>query len=178
MASNSTLARPYAEAVFRRAIESDSLDTWSGRLKLLAAIMADKAMSGLVSNPHITRAQLADLVLGVAGDKLSGEGANLVRLLAQNGRLATAPELAEIYEASKNEHERRIDVELTSAFPVDEEHTARLAEALKARLGRDVHITSKHDESLIGGVKIRAGDMVIDGSVRGRLEQLATELGT
>ena len=178
MSSNATIARPYADAVFRRAVETASLDQWSDMLALLGVIMADNRMLGLVSNPRLDREQLAELILEVAGDRLSAEGANLVRLLADNDRLAVAPDLAALYEELKQAHEHTIDVDVTSAFPLDDQQIQILAAALKRHLGRDIHITSSQDESLIGGVRIRAGDLVIDGSVRGRLAQLATELGT
>jgi F-type H+-transporting ATPase subunit delta len=172
-----TIARPYAEAAFKRAVESDKLGQWSDALGLLAAVVQDPAMAGLIANPKLGKAQLVDLVFDIIGDKLDDEAGNLVRLLVENGRLAVAPAVAALFEERKNAQEGALDVQVTAAFDMDSAQESALADALKAKLGREVRITSEQDPELIGGVRIRAGDMVIDGSVRGQLAQLANELG-
>jgi F-type H+-transporting ATPase subunit delta len=116
-------------------------------------------------------------VLDIAGDRLTHKGANMVRLLAQNGRLGVVAEIAELFEAKRSAHAGAIDVEVTAAFPVDAAQEQKLAEVLKSKLGREVRISSVQDQSLIGGVIIRAGDSVIDGSVRGQLQDLANSIG-
>jgi F-type H+-transporting ATPase subunit delta len=172
-----TIARPYAEAAFNRAAESGKLGQWSDALGLLADVVQDPAMAGLIANPKLGKAQLADLVFDIVGDKLDDEAKNLVKLLVENDRLAVAPAVAELFEERKSAQEGSLDVQVTAAFAIDSAQEAALAAALKAKLGREVRITSEQDPELIGGVRIRAGDLVIDGSVRGQLAQLANELG-
>jgi F-type H+-transporting ATPase subunit delta len=174
----STIARPYAEAVFGRARDSDKLDSWSDTLGLLAAIVQDEKVAAAISNPKIEGNQRTSLILDICGKHLDVEGQNLVRLLVRNGRLSTLPEIASIYEGLKNESQGNLDVEITSAYEMTKDQESSLAEALKKRLGREIKMTNEIDRDLIGGVIIRAGDLVIDGSVQGRLRKLATELGT
>jgi F-type H+-transporting ATPase subunit delta len=174
---STTIARPYAEAAYNRAVETGKLGLWSDALGLLAAVVQDPAVAGLIANPKLGKTQLAALVFDIVGDKLDDETKNLVKLLVENGRLAIAPAVAELFEERKNAQEGTLDVQVTAAFAIDGAQEAALAAALKAKLGREVRITSEQDPELIGGVRIRAGDMVIDGSVRGQLAQLANELG-
>jgi F-type H+-transporting ATPase subunit delta len=172
-----TIARPYAEAAFKRAVESDKLGQWSDALGLLAAVVQDPAMAGLIANPKVDKAQLVGLVFDIVGDKLDDEAKNLVRIMAENDRLIVMPAVSTLFEDSKNAQQGTLDVQVTAAFAMDVAQESALADALKAKLGREVRITSEQDPELIGGVRIRAGDMVIDGSVRGQLAQLANELG-
>jgi F-type H+-transporting ATPase subunit delta len=146
-------------------------------LELLSAVAQDPAMAGLIASPKLDRDQMAELVNEIGGGRLSDEGQNLVKLLAQNDRLAVLPEIATLYEAEKNQHEGALDVHVTTAYVLKPAEEKQLTDALKAKLGRDIKITSEKDPDLIGGIKIRAGDMVIDGSVLGGLKQLANELG-
>lgn len=172
-----TIARPYAEAVFQRALESDKLDLWSDMLGLLGTAVADPALSGLLANPKLTIAQKTELMLEIGGGRLNDEGQNLVKLLAANGRLGVIREIAAAYEQRKAEHEGTVDVLVTTAFPLKPAEEQKLSSALKAKLGREIRITSKEDPELIGGFRLSAGDLVIDGSVSGQLSQLAHQLG-
>ena len=172
-----TIARPYAEAVFRRAVETDKLDLWSDMLGLLGAAVADPALSGLLANPKLTTEQKTELMLEIGGGHLIDEGQNLVKLLAGNGRLGVIAEIAAAYEHRKAEHEGTVDVEVTTAFELKPAQEQKLSDALKAKLGREIRITSSIDPELIGGFRLSAGDMVIDGSVSGQLSRLAHELG-
>jgi F-type H+-transporting ATPase subunit delta len=172
-----TIARPYAEAIFARAEESGSLDAWSEMLAFLKLVVADPAVAPVIGNPLVDRQALTDLLLEIGGERLNEEGGNLVRLLVQNGRLVLVPEIDSLFEALKAEKQRTLSVHVTSAFALKSEQEKSIAAALKAKLGRDVTISSEKNPDLIGGVHIRAGDLVIDGSVRGRLQQLANELG-
>ena len=172
-----TIARPYAEAVFARAVETDKLDLWSDMLELLATAARDPALSGLIASPKLDRAQMTELMLDIAGGRLSDEGQNLVRLLVANDRLAVLPEIARHFETRKAEHQGTLDVTVTTAFALQPEQEQQLSEALKRKLGRDVRLSSHEDPELIGGFHVRAGDLVIDGSVSGQLHQLANELG-
>ena len=172
-----TIARPYAEAVFQRAVETDKLDLWSDMLGLLGTAVADPMLSEVLANPELSRQQKAELILDIGGGHLSEEGQNLVKLLAANGRMGVLPEIAEAFEYAKAEHEGSVDVEVTTAFALKPAQEEALASALKKKLGREVRITSHEDPELIGGFRLRAGDMVIDGSVAAQLSQLAHELG-
>jgi len=147
-------------------------------LGLLAAVVADPAMGGIIGHPKLDRDQLVALIFDVCGDALGSEGQNLVRLLVENDRLSIVADIAAMYEQLKTEHEGALDVHVTSAYAMDAAQEQQLAEALKKKLGREIHITSDQDAELIGGVKIRAGDLVIDGSVQGQLSQLANVLRT
>ena len=176
-AESTTVARPYAEAVFKRAVESDSLDTWSDTVEFLSTVVKDPAVSGLLVNPKVTMASKQELMLDIGSEQLNEEGQNLTKLLLENGRMSVLPEIAELFNQLKSEHEGAIDVEVASAYAVSAAQEAALAAALKKKLGRDVRIISVKDPELIGGVRVRAGDLVIDGSIQGQLSQLANELG-
>jgi F-type H+-transporting ATPase subunit delta len=172
-----TIARPYAEAVFARAVETDKLDLWSDMLELLKMAAQDPALAGLIASPKLTKAQMSELLLDIGGARLSEEGQNLVHTLVANRRLSVLPEIADLYERRKADHEGTLDVHVTSAFALKPEQAQQLAAVLKQKLGREIRITSDEDPDLIGGFHLRAGDMVIDGSVSGQLGQLANELG-
>lgn len=172
-----TIARPYAEALFARALETDKLDLWSDMLETLATATQDRTLAGLIASPKLDRAQMTELMLDIGGGRLSDEGQNLVRLLVANRRLSVLPEIASHFEVRKAEHHGSLDVHVTSAFDLKPAQEQQLAEALKRKLGREIRITSEQDSELIGGFRLRAGDMVIDGSVSGQLTRLAHELG-
>ena len=172
-----TIARPYAEAVYRLATEQSTLEGWSELLGFYAAVMRDPAMAGVSMNPQLSRDRLEALMLDIGEGRLSVEGTNFIRVLVANGRLDVLPEIAEVFESLKKLSEGTLEVEVTSAFPLADDQAQALGSALKARLGRDVVISSREDPEIIGGVRIRAGDVVIDGSVQGQLKQLAKELG-
>ncbi len=171
-----TIARPYAEAVFALAKEDGTLDQWSEMLDFVASLMQDGTMQRLVNEPAQVNSQISELIIGIGGDKLTQEEQNLVRLLAENGRLQIASEIARRYESLKNRERGVLDVDVTTAFPLDEAQQQSIAAVLKSKLGRDIRITSSEEPALIGGVVIRAGDLVIDSSVQGQLTKLANEL--
>lgn len=178
MAELATLARPYARAVFDHANSTDSLQAWSTGLQLLSVVSQQDKVQRLCGSPSLTAAQQADAVISVTGDELDQKMKNLVRLLAENGRLSLLPEVASQFEQFKANRERTVDVEIDSAFSIDSTTEQRLAAALEKKLDRSVNVNSKLDESLLGGVVIRAGDLVIDGSVRGKLGKLAEAMGS
>lgn len=171
-----TLARPYAEAVFRLARERKSLAGWSEMLKLAAALARDPQMSRLIDNPRVPRERFVEFFIDVCGKKLDKDGANFIRLLTENRRLALLPEIAGLYETLRASAEARVEAEVISASAVGADQLKTIAAALKQRLGRDVTLATRLDPSLVGGIVIRAGDLVIDGSVRSKLKALATHL--
>jgi len=176
MQENTTVARPYAQAVFETASEESKLTEWSEMLKLLAAVVADAQMKAVLEDPTMDAAALSDFVLGVCGQALSETGNNLVKVLAGAGRLTIIPEINKLYEQLRAEAEGVVEVGVISAYELAPEQQAVISEVMAKRLGRKVEITHEIDDSLIGGVVIRAGDEVIDASVRGRLKALATQI--
>jgi len=176
MAEYSTIARPYAQAVFELAKEQGRLAQWSEMLQLVALVAADKNVKKLIGNPRVSKAQLKDFMLGVCGERLDGGARNFLGVLVENRRLNLLPNIAGQYEACRAEEEKVVQAEMISALPVNAEQQQKIAAALKARLGREVSLECKTDQSLLGGAIIRAGDMVIDGSVTGHLNRFANAL--
>jgi F-type H+-transporting ATPase subunit delta len=155
---------------------SKTLDAWSDALSRLAAIVVDPQIASQIGNPNLTDQALVDLIFAVAGDGLSAEVQSLVRLLAENERLTVLPDLARLYEARKTAVEGVRHIQVRSAFALSAAEQQSLQASLKGHFGAEVELTVEQDPSLIGGVEVRADDVVIDGSVRGRLQQLANEL--
>lgn len=176
MADFSTLARPYAKAAFQLAREEGKLAQWSAQLAAIAEAVAHPQIATLLGNPALTRAQLVGLLSDVLDKQLDAQGRSFLKILAENGRLKTASAIRSQFEALKAEAEKRIEVEVTSAAAVDGSLKDQLAASIAKRLGRDVSVRWKTDESLVAGALIRAGDLIIDGSVRGELEKLHTLL--
>ena len=176
MAEALTIARPYAQAAFKYASEQGKLKEWSDMLGLLAGIAADSDMGKLIDSPHLTEKQLADLFIQVGGDRLNEKCANFVHILAANRRLGLLPEIAALFEIQRSAAEGTVQAELVSAYPATETQQAEVIASLRKRLGRDVSLTCTTDASLLGGAIVRAGDLVIDGSVRGKLDRLSTAL--
>jgi F-type H+-transporting ATPase subunit delta len=178
MAELSTLARPYAKAVFEYAQASGALEQWSSALAVLSAVVSQETMQKLLSSPELTTQQQAATLFDVCAESLDDKSRNLVQLLAENRRLPLLPFIREQFEALKLQRQQSVDVELVSAQPLDQAQQDKLVQALARKLERSVNITTSVDESLLGGVLIRAGDTVIDGSVRGRLTKLAEALNS
>ena len=145
-------------------------------LELLAVIMQDATMRGLIANPKVDSQQLAELIIDVGGDGISKTGGNLVRLMAENERLGEMAGVAAVFEAERDTIDGRSHVEVTSAFALTEPQQSSIATSMSKRLGTEVDVSVTVDKSLIGGVVIRAGDTVIDASLRGRLSQLGQTL--
>jgi F-type H+-transporting ATPase subunit delta len=178
MAELSTLARPYAKAAFEYALARNDLAGWSKQLGTAAAVAQTPTLTKLLSSPSLTAEQRAKALLDVCGDALDANGRNFVKVLADNKRLALLPDIALLFEQLKANQEKSVDVDVVSAFPLESAVAERLAQALRGKLQRDVTINASVDQSLIGGVLVRAGDIVIDGSVRGRLAKLALAMNS
>lgn len=177
MAQLTTLARPYARAAFETAIGDGSLKAWSAMLGLLAALTQDSRVATFLSDPSRNTGEQAQMLIDLAGTELDAKGQNFVLVLAANKRLPLLPEIATLFEALKADYEKTVDVEVISAFAVDQGAESKLVAALKKRLQRDVKLNVTVDRALIGGMIVRAGDLVIDGSVRGRLNKLTEAIG-
>jgi len=172
----SALARPYGLAAFKQAEEEGKVKEWSDMLEFLTLIMQDATMKGLIVNPKVNDQEVASLIIDVAGDGLSETGRNLVRVLAENERLGEMAGVAAVFEEERDRAEGRSHVEVTSAFALSKAQENSSAESMSKRLGTQVDVSVSVDKSLIGGVVIRAGDTVIDASLRGRLSQLGQTL--
>jgi len=178
MAELSTLARPYAKAAFEYANANGALAHWSSMFATLAGVVMQERVGQQLAKPALTAEQQTKLLLDLCGDTLDVAGGNFVRTLAANKRLTLLPAIRELFEQLKAQQERTVDVEITSAFELDAAMQEKLATALKSKLSRDVKVHASVDQSLIGGVLIRAGDTVIDSSVRGRLAKLAEAMNS
>jgi F-type H+-transporting ATPase subunit delta len=182
MADHSTVARPYAKALFDLANGSGKLGSWSEALNAAAAVLADPSAKRVLATPTLDEAKRADFIramsVGLKGADVfeTTHGKALLALLAENDRLTVLPEIAAQFDTLKAQAENKMKVKLISATPADPKVVEQIAQALKKRLGREVELELEVDAALIGGAIIRAEDMVIDGSVRARLEKLAHTL--
>lgn len=182
MADHSTIARPYARAVFDVANRDGRLAAWSDALHAAAAVVGDPVARGYLANPARKARERAELILSVLDGTAVAEtigsvhGRNLFALLSENGRLAALPEIAVQFDKLKWDAENKVAVKLSAASEVDERQVESIAEALRKKLGRSVELKVEVDPNLIGGAIVRADDRVIDGSVRSRLERLAASL--
>jgi F-type H+-transporting ATPase subunit delta len=176
MAELVTVARPYAEAAFKLAVENRNLPAWSDMLSLLEAVVADPAVAAHVSDPNIDAAALEHLLLGVLGEKLDGQGRNFLQLLIQNGRLVLLPHIRSMYEELRRENEGVLEALIVSALKMSDEQVRSLVSALEAKHGRKINARVEIDPELIGGARIEVGDKVIDATVRGRLDAMAAAL--
>ncbi len=176
MAEISTVARPYSQAVFDLAQSQKKLAEWSIMLSFLSAVVNDPHMQSLISNTSIKKEQLTKLMDDICSDNVDESGRNLIKVLMENRRLNLVPEISKQFEKLRAEAEGTIEAELVSAFEVTDKQLDKITGALQKRLGRKVSLKSRVDEDLIGGAIVRAGDIVIDGSVSGRLENLSSAL--
>jgi F-type H+-transporting ATPase subunit delta len=176
MADRLTIARPYAKAGFATAKATSRLGPASLAIARGAAAVADERVKHLLGSPKVTAAQLADFFCEVAGPDLSDNGRNFFRLLADNKRLGYLPEISRVFDQLKDEAEGVVDVTVTSAAPMAQGEQGALAASLEKRFGRKVRVHAEVDAGLLGGATVRAGDLVIDGSLKSRLERLAYEL--
>ncbi len=178
MAERATIARPYAKAAFEYAREAGGFADWSQGLKTAAEIVADSRLAALTKSPQWSQADLMSIITDVAGSVLNPAMQNFVRVLADNHRLLLLPEISAHYEEFRADVENTVDVEVISAIALSEVQRDKLAAALSKRLERKVRMQNFVDATLLGGAIVRAGDLVIDGSLKGRLQRLATELGS
>jgi F-type H+-transporting ATPase subunit delta len=174
MAEKVTLARPYARAAFEAAQEHKDFERWSQMLAAAATTVADQRVVKLLSSPRVQPTDLVELI--AEASSADERGRNFLSTLAVNRRLGVLPEVAAIYEELRAEEENITDVYVTSAVQLDEAQRTRLSAALKKRLKREVRLHCAVDASLIGGAVVRAGDFVIDGSLKARLERLASQI--
>ncbi|RLA21250.1 MAG: F0F1 ATP synthase subunit delta [Gammaproteobacteria bacterium] len=176
MAELAELARPYAEAVYKIAKEQGGAQKWSEMLEMLSLVMADQDISRAARNPRVGNERFIALLLDICSEKLNKEGVAFVKVLSENKRLNLVGSIAELYEQYRSDGEGYLAVGVTSAFPMDKKEQEKLSKTLAKQFGKEIRLTVEEDSSLIGGIIIRAGDKVIDGSVSGQIEQLAKQL--
>ncbi|SJM90249.1 F0F1 ATP synthase subunit delta [Crenothrix polyspora] len=176
MSELATMARPYAAAAFKRAKETQSTDKWSQGLAFMSALLSDKNMLTLVGNPKISKDKVCGFLLELCEGKLDAESINFLKLLVQNNRLILLPSIANLFEAYKSEDEGSVNVEVFTAFAFTKEAEKTFATQLEKTLSKKVRMNVTVDKSLIGGVLVRAGDRVIDQSVRGQLQHMQKAL--
>jgi F-type H+-transporting ATPase subunit delta len=175
VAERITIARPYAKAAFAQAV-GGRLEAWSEALATAAAVAADARVKALFGNPHVSPEQLAALFNDIGSAVFSGEVQNFIATLAANRRLGFLPEVAGRFEQLRAEHERKVDVTVSSAVALSDAQRDKLVAALSRRLNREVRLHSELNPALLGGAVLRADDLVIDGSLSGGLSQLAAQV--
>lgn len=178
MAELLTLARPYAKAVFEYASESNALEQWSNALRLLAIEAVIPEVVSLRDNPKLSNEDLVAMHVEPFAKQLSQEQINFVKLLTNNNRLNLLPEIHFLFEQHKAAALKQIDIELISATTLNTQQQEMFTTALKKKFGKEIKLTCREDSSLVGGAIIRAGDQVIDGSVKGRLAQMSEALAS
>ena len=172
MLEKATIARPYANAAFDQAIEEGKLSDWSAMLNLLGVIVSDSNMNQVINNPKLSNEQLYQFIADIGGDKFSQAGKNFIRILIDAERIGLAAEIFTIFENKRAAAEGISEVDVISAYPLDDAQVNVISDSISKRLGKKVDINTDEDKDLIGGVIIRAGDSVIDASIRGRLKEL------
>ncbi|MDC0610927.1 F0F1 ATP synthase subunit delta [Vibrio sp.] len=175
MSELTTIARPYAKAAFDFAVEKGQLAQWGEMLAFSAEVAKNEQIHELL-NSSMAAEKLADIFVTVCGDQFDEFGQNFLRVMAENGRLLALPDVFEQFLVLKTEHEKTVAVTVTSATELSEEQKKEISNKLEQRLSRKVQLNCSIDETLLGGVVIRAGDLVIDDSVRGRLNRMSDAL--
>lgn len=176
MADNASTARPYAKALFELAQESGAFDSWSGAIAKISAITSDEDFSALVSDPRVDRARIGELLIDLSQDVLPDGGANFVNLLIQNDRLDAMSDIEQQFSEMVAKAQASVNAEVITAIALSDSQKESLESALEKRLGLKVSLQESVDPSLVGGAIVKAGDLVIDGSAKGRIEKLTSAL--
>jgi len=176
MAEAITVARPYAQAAFDEACELGELKSWSDLLQSIAQAVINPEVRAIITSPRIIKSQLVELMVALSGGKFSEIQLNFIKLLIEGQRLILLPEIVMLFEIMRAEAEKNVDVVVTSAFDLSEAQKQKIADALQKRMGREIRLSCETERNLLGGVIIRAGDKVIDGSARTHLSELANAL--
>jgi F-type H+-transporting ATPase subunit delta len=171
-----TTARPYAQAAFEEAQKLSDLKGWSEMLIALAEAIVHPEVRALVTNPRVRKTPVEKLMEGLLGTEAKAQQRNFVRILVDNQRLLLLPEMVAIFEAMRAEAEKTVNVVVDTAFELTTVQQEKIIRSLKARLGREIKLVCQVNKDLLGGVVIRAGDKVIDGSARTRLSEMANAL--
>ena len=176
MADNATIARPYAKAVFDYAQESNSFDEWTTALDQLAVISGDESFSAVVNDPRVEDSKVTQLLIDLSKDVLPAGGTNFITLLVQNERLDSLHDVQQQYADLVAKAKAIVTADVTTAIALSEDQKSSLIQALEQRLGQKVVLEETIDASLIGGAIVKTGDLVIDGTAKGRIEKLTSTL--
>jgi len=175
MSELTTVARPYAKAAFDFAVENGAIENWHSMIAFAAAVAKDSAMATFLSSAE-TLDKKIEVFINVCGEQLDEKGQNFVRLMAENSRLNALPAVLALFGELRAEHEKEVTVDVTSAVALSQQQQDNLAKTLEQRFSRKVKLNCTVDEAIVSGLYIKAGDTVIDGTVRGKLERLAHAL--
>jgi len=176
MAEAITVARPYADAVYKMAVANNSLFQWSKMLQLAAEIAEDEQIKLLIGNPRVSAKQLGDIFLEIGRSKFNAEARNLVMLLIENKRVVVLSQISQLFEQLKARHEGVLEARIVSAFAIENRQLKKLVEDLEQKFKRKIEAQVSIDPELIGGIKVEVGDEILDASVRGKLEAMAVAL--
>ena len=176
MTELSTLARPYAEAAFKRAKETGAAGAWSDSLAFLSLVMQDKELAAIIDNPRVGKEQASRLMTDICAGHIHDEAVNFLKILIENDRLNLVPHIAELFEQYKADDEGYVNVDIQSAYALTKEEEKKYVAMLEKQLNKTVHARVTIDKTLIGGIRAKAGDKVFDGSISGQLQQLAKRL--
>ncbi|ASD68824.1 MULTISPECIES: F0F1 ATP synthase subunit delta [Pseudoalteromonas] len=175
MSELTTIARPYAKAAFELAVEKGTVEAWNEMLFFAGQVTSDEQVQALLGS-IATESQQSEIIIKLCAEQLNEQGQNLIKLMAENERLAAIPAVAELFAELKADYDKEIEVDVVSATVLADDTQAKLVAALEKRFARKVKLNCSIDEAIVSGLVIKAGDTVIDGSVRGKLDRLATSL--
>jgi F-type H+-transporting ATPase subunit delta len=175
MSELTTVARPYARAAFEFAVSNNKIEAWSAMLFFASEVAQDATMAKILTRDKAPQ-ELADLFISICDDQLDSKGQNFIKLLAENGRLSVLPRVAQLYAELETEYNKEVDVEVVSAYVLSKKQQTELSKSLEKRLARKVNLNCSIDKSLIAGMVISAGDLVIDSTASGQLSRLSHTL--
>jgi len=176
MADLTTIARPYAQALFGLARDSGQLAQWSDTLAFIASVYADSQVQQVLANPKLTKDDAERLLVGICGERVADAARNLLILLVRNDRLSALPYIVERYEQLRQAHQSTVEASVESAFPLNDGQLEILVRQLEKRTGQRVKAALRVAPELIGGVRVQIGDEVWDASVRGQIDSMAAAL--
>jgi len=176
MSSLTTLARPYAKAAFQLARDEQALASWDEMLNLASEMVMEESMAALLESPHVSQTEVVNILSDAAGEGFSSKFTDFLSVLAANGRLSLVPQATTLFRQLRETEEKRLSVKVVSVVPLDEGQANRLREALAQRFECEIELDNEIDKDVIGGAVVYAGDQVIDGSLRGKLEKLSNAL--
>ncbi len=172
MSEFTTQARPYAKAAFEVAQAESKMAEWSDALQFIDAVVSNENFAAVIDNPAMGADAKGEILIDICADKLSATQKNFIKVMAENSRLNLMPDIVILFEAHRAEFENTIEATATAAYALSDAQVQSMTNALKKKLGCEVTLTTKIDKSLIGGVIIRAGDLVIDGSTQAKIGSL------
>ncbi|MDO6497039.1 F0F1 ATP synthase subunit delta [Photobacterium sanguinicancri] len=180
MSDSQTIAYPYAKAAFDYARDADQLEAWENMLVVMKEVAEAPIVASQIEALDMLGPDAHDAFnqsfLAICDGLIDEHGQNLVKLMAENGRLAVLPQVTELYQTFKSDFERTVEACVVTAEPLDEQQANSLSQALERKLNRTVSLTCQVDKSLVGGIKITAGELVIDGSLKSAIDRLAIRL--